>query len=211
MGQARRWMGIATLMFTFLALLTGGVAAGLGYRLGQEALSKVRQPTLNPVPPDKDPQPFTLLAEEVIIQQVQALMGTSQGQPPTATDPNLRLPLLALQEGGVYMALEQIEREGDQAILHLRIQNERATAVQLQRQFFVRNDWGEILQVEVEGLPVQLAPGNQATAVRVKVPIHLGKVHIGLTEVGQTIPFIELRDITLDLAPPTPHPSPTVN
>ncbi|MCS7293738.1 MAG: hypothetical protein RMI89_12355 [Gloeomargarita sp. SKYBB_i_bin120] len=215
MGQAKRWIGVVTLGFTVLALVAGGVATWFGYRLGQEALSKVRQPALNPVTPDDDPKPFTLLAEDAIIRQVQALMGVSHVRPNTPTpapsDPNLRLPLLALQEGGVYMALERIDQEGDQAVLLLRIQNERAEAVQLQRQFIVRNDRGEILDVEVEGLPVQLAPGNQATAVRVKVPIRLGKVRVGLTEVGQTIPFIELRDIALEPAQPAPTPNSTVN
>ncbi|MCS7292839.1 MAG: hypothetical protein RMI89_07680 [Gloeomargarita sp. SKYBB_i_bin120] len=213
MARTQRWVGVVTLGFTIAALVVGGIAVWLGYRLGQEALSKVRQPTLNPVTPDKDPQPFVLLTEDTIIQQVQALMGTSTVRPnsPAPADPAVRLPLLALQEGGIYMALEAIDRQGDQAILRLRIQNERATAVQVQRQFIVRNAQGEILEVEVEGLPVQLAPGNQATAVRVKVPVRLGKVRVGLTEVGQTIPFIELRDIALEPVPSTPTPSPTSN
>jgi len=111
----------------------------------------------------------------------------------------------------VYIALERIEAVGDQAVLVLRIQNERAVAVQLQRQFLVRDAEGNILDPEIEGLPVQLAPGNQATAIRVKLPVRLGKVRVGLTDAGQTIPFIELRDIALEQAqaPATPSPTPS--
>lgn len=108
------------------------------------------------------------------------------------------------------MALERVEAVGSQAVLLLRIQNERAVAVQLQRQFIVRDEQSHILEPEVEGLPVQLAPGNQATAVRVKLPAGLRKVRVGLTEVGQTIPFVELRDIALEQAQPTP-PIPAVS
>lgn len=217
MVQSKRWMGIVTLGMMALAVIGGGVSAWLGYRIGQEALGKVRQPTINPATTNTndDPKPFRLLTEDEVIQQVGVVMGTSQVTPinPTAVrpDPATRLPLLAVQEGGVYIALERIEAVGDQAVLVLRIQNERAVAVQLQRQFLVRDAEGNILDPEIEGLPVQLAPGNQATAIRVKLPVRLGKVRVGLTDAGQTIPFIELRDIALEQAqaPATPSPTPS--
>jgi len=216
MVQSKRWMGLVTLGLMGLAVIGGGVAGWLGYRIGQEALGKVRQPVINPATTNAndDPEPFRLLTEDEVIQQVGVVMGTSQVTPiaPTAVrpDPATRLPLLAVQEGGVYIALEQIESVGNQAVLVLRIQNERAVAVQLQRQFIVRDDQGNILDPEIEGLPVQLAPGNQATAIRVKLPVSLGKVRVGLTDVGQTIPFIEMRDIALEQArpPASPNPSP---
>ncbi len=201
-----------TLGFMGLALVAGGVAGWLGHRIGQSALSKVRQPVLSPAATNTNdnPEPFRLLTEDAVIQQVEVLMGTSQVTPtaPTAVrpDPNIRLPLMAVQEGGVYLALEQVEAIGNQAVLVLRLQNERAVAVQLQRQFLVRDDQGNILEAEIEGLPVQLAPGNQATAIRVKLPVGLRKVRVGLTEAGQTIPFIEMRDIALEQAQPTPTP-----
>jgi len=219
MVQTKRWMGIITLVWVGLALVGGGVASWFGYRLGQEALSKVRQPALNPVtdvtdPTDTnlEPRPFQLLSEAAVIQQVTAVMGTSQVMPigTKTPDPNARLPLMAVQEGGVYIALEQIEAVGKHIVLTLRIHNERATAVQLQRQFIVRDKQGNILDPEITGLPVQLAPGNQATAVRVQLPLGLTHVRVGLTEVGQTIPFVEIRDIALPAAQPTASPeSPT--
>ncbi|MEN9232565.1 MAG: hypothetical protein Q6J44_02010 [Gloeomargarita sp. DG02_4_bins_56] len=215
MVQSKRWIGIVTLGFVGLAIVAAGVAAWLGYRIGQSALGKVRQPTLSLAAtgtPNPDPEPFTLMAEEAVIQQVQGMMGTANVTPAAAAtpDPRVRLPLLAVQEGGVYIALERVEAVGSQAVLLLRIQNERAVAVQLQRQFIVRDEQSHILEPEVEGLPVQLAPGNQATAVRVKLPAGLRKVRVGLTEVGQTIPFVELRDIDLEQAQPTP-PTPAVS
>ncbi len=215
MVQTKRWMGIITLVWVGLALVGGGVAGWFGYRLGQEALRKVRQPVLNPVADvptraSDDPEPFRLLDEAEVIQQLAVVMGTSQvapiGTPSLAT--HTRLPLLAVQEGGVSIALEQIESVGDQTVLTLRIQNERATAVQLQRQFIVRDDQGNILDPEVTGLPVQLAPGNQATAVQVRLPAGLTKVRVGLTEIGQTIPFVEIRDIPLPGAQPVAAPTP---
>ncbi len=214
MVQAKRWMGVVTLGFIGLAVMAGGVAGWLGYQIGQEALSKVRQPVISPTttnPPD-DPEPFRLLAEDAVIQQVGAVMGTNQVTPIASIRPDTdtRLPLLAVQEGGVYIALEQMEAVGNQAVvLVLRIHNERAVAVQLQRQFLVRDEEGNILDPEIEGLPVQLAPGNQATAIRVKLPVGLRKVRVGLTDAGQTIPFIELRDIALEPAQPAPSVSPS--
>ena len=209
---------MVTLGLMGFAVIGGGVSAWLGYRIGQEALGKVRQPVISPTATNTndDPEPFRLLTEDEVIQQVGVVMGTSQVTPinPTAVrpDPATRLPLLAVQEGGVYIALERIEAVGDQAVLVLRIQNERAVAVQLQRQFIVRDDQGNILEPEIAGLPVQLAPGNQATAIRVKLPAGLRKVRVGLTDVGQTIPFIEMRDIALEqaqpVATPTVSPSP---
>ncbi len=213
MVQSKRWMGVVTLGLMGLAVMGGGVAGWLGYRIGQEALSKVRQPVINPATANanEDPEPFRLLAEDEVIQQVEVVMGTSQVTPITPTavrpDPDTRLPLLAVQEGGVYIALEQMEAVGNQAVLVLRIQNERAAAVQLQRQFLVRDEEGNILEPDIEGLPVQLAPGNQATAIRVKLPAGLRKVRVGLTDVGQTIPFIEIRDIALEQAKPVATPS----
>jgi len=215
MVQSKRWMGVITLALMGLAVIGGIVATWLGYRIGQEALGKVRQPVINPAATNTndDPEPFRLLTEDEVIQQVGVVMGTSQVTPiaPKAVrpDPGARLPLLAVQEGGVYIALEQVEAVGKQAVLVLRIQNERAVAVQLQRQFIVRDDQGNILDPEIEGLPVQLAPGNQATAIRVKLPAGLRKVRVGLTDVGQTIPFIEMRDIALEQAQPPASPSPS--
>jgi len=213
MVQTKRWMGIITLVWVGLALVGGGVASWFGYRLGQEALSKVRQPALNPVtdvtdPTDThlEPKPFQLLREAEVIQQVAAVMGTSQVTPIKTPDPDARLPLMAVQEGGVYIALDQMEAVGNHIVLTLRIQNERATAVQLQRQFMVRDRQGNILDPEITGLPVQLAPGNQATAVQVRLPLGLTHVRVGLTEVGQTIPFVEIRDITLPASPESPTP-----
>ncbi len=113
---------------------------------------------------------------------------------------------MAVQEGGVYIALDQMEAVGNHIVLTLRIQNERATAVQLQRQFMVRDRQGNILDPEITGLPVQLAPGNQATAVQVRLPLGLTHVRVGLTEVGQTIPFVEIRDIALPASPESPTP-----
>ncbi|WP_448381563.1 hypothetical protein [Gloeomargarita sp.] len=217
MVQTKRWLGILTLVWVGLAFVGGGVASWFGYRLGQEALRRVRQPVLNPVADvphptsaGDDPEPFRLLDEAAVIQQVAVVMGTGQvapiGTPSPAT--HTRLPLLAVQEGGVLIALEQIESVGNQTVLTLRIQNERATAVQLQRQFIVRDDQGNILDPEVTGLPVQLAPGNQATAVQVRLPAGLPKVRVGLTEIGQTIPFVEIRDIPLPGAQPVASPTP---
>ena len=85
MVQTKRWMGIITLVWVGLALVGGGVAGWFGYRLGQEALSKVRQPMLStvtdetyPTNTNNDPKPFRLLNETEMIYQALVVMGTAK-------------------------------------------------------------------------------------------------------------------------------------
>lgn len=197
------------LLVLILLGTTLGTALGFafwGYRLGQDALRQVRQPLLSPSlsPSAAETGGVAFLQEAEVVRRVKAGMVMpselpAAGKPPSASPPG-PFPL-SRQAEGVTLMVTGVEQQGNVVIVAVTVRNDGAYPLPLQRHLLLETAGGQALEVAVEGLPVQLAPGNEAPAVRMTLPVaNLGaekSLALTLREAGASAPYLRLSDIPI--------------
>ncbi|MBF2099334.1 MAG: hypothetical protein IGQ88_13315 [Gloeomargaritaceae cyanobacterium C42_A2020_066] len=188
---------------------TLGTALGFafwGYRLGQDALRQVRQPLLSPSlsPPAAETGGVAFLKEAEVVRRVKAGMVLPGEMPTTEPKPGVSSPgpfPISRQAEGVTLMVTGVEQQDGAIVVAVKVRNDGAYPLPLQRHLLLETAGGQALEVVVEGLPVQLAPGNEAPAVRMTLPVTtLGtekSLALTLREAGAAAPYLRLSDIPI--------------
>jgi hypothetical protein len=171
-----------------LLLLTSMLAAGIfsalaGMSVGREALKGITQPDTRPTNNLANRKgevarnnQLVMLQEDKILAAVKARMGGKATSPvqkvaaapsPTAS----KFPIQAASEG-VVLEVKSVQTQGDALVLSVSLKNETQEPVKFLYSFLeVKDDQGQVLSANTEGLPSELPADESPYAGTVRIPV----------------------------------------
>ncbi len=166
-------------------MITAGILSAIGgMSIGREALKGITQPDTRPTnklanrqgDESAKKQP-TFLQEDKILTAVKARMGGKAPAPKAApASPKAELtaskfPLTA-EDSGVILDVKSAQTQGDNFVLTLNLTNQSADPVKFLYTFLeIKDDQGQLLSANTDGLPAELPPDAVSYAGTVRIPI----------------------------------------
>ena len=176
-------IGLTLLLLT--AMITAGIFSAIGgMSVGREALKGITQPDTRPTNKlanrqgdDSTKKQPTFLQEDKILAAVKARMGGKAPAPKAASanpkvEPVASKFPLTTENSGVILDVKSAQTQGDNFVLSLNLTNQSGAAVKFLYTFLeIKDDQGQILSANTDGLPAELPPDEVSYAGTVRIPI----------------------------------------
>lgn len=175
-------IGLTLLLLT--AMITAGIFSAIGgMSVGREALKGITQPDTRPTNKlanrqgeDGAKKQPTFLKEDKILASVKARVGGKAPAPKAAASPKAepvatKFPITT-ENSGVILDVKSAQTQGDNFVLSLNLTNQSGAPVRFLYTFLeIKDDQGQILSVNTDGLPAEVPPDEVSYAGTVRIPI----------------------------------------
>jgi len=173
-----------TLLLLASMLAAGVFSAVAGMSLGREALKGITQPDTRPTNnltnrkgDGARQNELTILQEDKILATVKARTGGKATPPkaiaaaPAKPETASKFPISTESEG-VMLEVKSVQPQADSFVLSVSLKNDTADPVKFLYTFLeVKDERGQVLTANTEGLPAELPPDGVPYAGTVRLPI----------------------------------------